>query len=255
MKHHNNLSDSQIHNPKGFAPARKRTVSTKNQQSAVEWVKANYTSTITITPIADVGGSLHHQYLCIYNSYDATKYAVYFQIINSNVMSTPTGYGGVIAVDVTNSGSNSTAIEVGTALQSALDNNADFTASRDGSGVVTVTGLTTASPALENGTGFGVSIADVEITNEVLHTDTNGNIKFTPFSTILSNTGVNDKNYVHTQSSASATWVVTHNLGKNASVTVVDSAGTVVIGQVDYDSINQITLTFSGAFSGKAYFN
>lgn len=255
MKHHNNLSDSQIHNPKGFAPARKRTVSTKNQQSAVEWVKANYTSTITITPIADVGGSLHHQYLCIYNSYDATKYAVYFQIINTNVMSTPTGYGGVIAVDVTNSGSGSTAIEVGTALQSALDNHADFTASRDGSGVVTVTGLTTASPALENGTGFGVSIADVEITNEVLHTDTNGNIKFTPFSTILSNTGVNDKNYVHTQSSASATWVVTHNLGKNASVTVVDSAGTVVIGQVDYDSINQITLTFSGAFSGKAYFN
>ena len=255
MKHHNNLSDSQIHNPKGFAPARKRTVSTKNQQSAVEWVKANYTSTITITPIADVGGSLHHQYLCIYNSYDATKYAVYFQIINTNVMSTPTGYGGVIAVDVTNSGSGSTAIEVGTALQSALDNHADFTASRDGSGVVTVTGLTTASPALENGTGFGVSIADVEITNEVLHTDTNVNIKFTPFSTILSNTGVNDKNYVHTQSSASATWVVTHNLGKNASVTVVDSAGTVVIGQVDYDSINQITLTFSGAFSGKAYFN
>nr|BAR36753.1 phage protein [uncultured Mediterranean phage uvMED] len=255
MKHHNNLSDSQIHNPKGFAPARKRTVSTKNQQSAVEWVKANYTSTITITPIADVGGSLHHQYLCIYNSYDATKYAVYFQIINTNVMSTPTGYGGVIAVDVTNSGSGSTALEVGTSLQSALNNHADFTASRDGSGVVTVTGLTTASPALENGTGFGVSIADVEITNEVLHTDTNGNIKFTPFSTILSNTGVNDKNYVHTQSSASATWVVTHNLGKNASVTVVDSAGTVVIGQVDYDSINQITLTFSGAFSGKAYFN
>ena len=255
MKHHNNLSDSQIHNPKGFEPARKRTVSTKNGQSIVEWVKANYTSTITITPVADVTGSLHHEYICIYNSYDETKYAVYFQIINTNVISTPAGYGGVIAVDVTNTGINSTALEVGTALHGALDAHADFVSSKDSSGVVTVTGLTTASPALENGTGFGVSIADVEITNEVLHTDANGNIRFTPFSTILTNTGVNDKNYVHDQNVASATWVVTHNLEKNASVTVVDSAGTVVQGQVDYDSLNQVTLTFSGAFSGKAYFN
>ena len=255
MKHHNNLSDSQIHNPKGFEPARKRTVSTKNGQSIVEWVKANYTSTITITPVADVTGSLHHEYMCIYNSYDEIKYAVYFQVLNNDLLSIPSGYGGVIPVDLTNTGINSSVVEVGTALQGALDAHADFSASRDANGIVTVTGLTTASPALENGTGFGVSIADVEITNEVLHTDANGNIRFTPFSTILTNTGVNDKNYIHNQNVASATWVVTHTLGKNASVTVVDSAGTVVQGQVDYDSLNQVTLTFSGAFSGKAYFN
>ncbi len=255
MKHHNNLSDSQIHNPKGFQPARKRTVSTKNGQSLVEWVKANYVSTVTIVPAADVGGSLHHQYICLYNDYDATKYAVYFQILNNNVMSTPSGYGGVIAIDLTVSGANSTVIEIGTALQTTLNNHADFTATKDNVGTVTIANLTTSSPALENGTGFVITIADAEVTNEVLHTNASGEIRFTPFSTILAETGVNDKNYVHTQSSASATWVVTHNLNKNASVTVVDSANTVVIGQVDYDSLNQITLTFSGAFSGKAYFN
>jgi hypothetical protein len=64
-----------------------------------------------------------------------------------------------------------------------------------------------------------------------------------------------DKNYVHTQGTPAEVWTVTHNLGKNPSVTVVDSAGTVVIGQVDYNSINQITLTFKASFSGKAYFN
>ncbi len=64
-----------------------------------------------------------------------------------------------------------------------------------------------------------------------------------------------DKNYVHTQSSSSASWVVGHNLGKYASATVVDSAGTVVIGQVDYDSLNQITITFKATFSGKVYVN
>ena len=64
-----------------------------------------------------------------------------------------------------------------------------------------------------------------------------------------------DKNYTHTQSSSSTSWVVTHNLNKYPSVEVVDSAGTVVIGVVDYNSVNQVTLTFKAGFSGKAYFN
>ena len=61
--------------------------------------------------------------------------------------------------------------------------------------------------------------------------------------------------YVHTQGSSSTTWVVTHNLDKYPSATVVDSAGTVVIGAVKYNSSNQVTLTFKATFSGKAYFN
>tara|TARA_R110000796_G_scaffold17669_4_gene54251 strand:- start:1564 stop:2025 length:462 start_codon:yes stop_codon:yes gene_type:complete len=68
----------------------------------------------------------------------------------------------------------------------------------------------------------------------------------------LSNT---DKHFVHTQGTSSASWVVDHNLKKFPSVTVVDSAGTVVIGQVDYESLNQVTLIFKASFSGKAYFN
>jgi len=64
-----------------------------------------------------------------------------------------------------------------------------------------------------------------------------------------------DSNYAYTQSSPSAQWVVTHNLAKYCSVTVVDSADNIVVGDVQYDSINQVTLTFAGAFSGKAFFN
>jgi hypothetical protein len=67
--------------------------------------------------------------------------------------------------------------------------------------------------------------------------------------------GGGDKNYIHLQNLPSATWVVSHNLGKKPSVTVVDSADEVVFGEVHYDSDNQVTLTFAGAFSGKAYFN
>jgi hypothetical protein len=64
-----------------------------------------------------------------------------------------------------------------------------------------------------------------------------------------------DLGYTHTQSQAQTVWTVQHNLGKYPSVTVVDSAGTVVEGDIHHDSLNQVTLTFSAAFSGSAYCN
>lgn len=64
-----------------------------------------------------------------------------------------------------------------------------------------------------------------------------------------------DKNYVHIQDASSGTWVVTHNLNKYPSVSVVDSAGSTVVGYVFYDTLNQVTITFSAPFSGKAFFN
>ncbi len=66
--------------------------------------------------------------------------------------------------------------------------------------------------------------------------------------------------FTHDQGSAAHTWVITHNLNKHPSVTVIDSAGTVVIGNMEYNSSNQITLTFYSKavlveFAGKAYLN
>lgn len=58
--------------------------------------------------------------------------------------------------------------------------------------------------------------------------------------------------FVYEQGIASDTWVILHNLEKYPNVSVVDSGGTVVIGDVNYDSNNQITITFNGSFSGKA---
>ena len=73
--------------------------------------------------------------------------------------------------------------------------------------------------------------------------------------TVTNNIYTTDANFVHDQGSASATWVVDHNLAKKPSVTVVDSASTVIIGQVVYNTDNRCTITFEAAFSGKAFFN
>lgn len=59
--------------------------------------------------------------------------------------------------------------------------------------------------------------------------------------------------YQHTQGSASASWVITHNLGFMPNVTVQDSAGNIVEGEIAYTSSNSLTVSFASAFSGKAY--
>jgi len=66
---------------------------------------------------------------------------------------------------------------------------------------------------------------------------------------------VEDKNYFHRQTIASDTWVIVHNLNKHPSVTVIDSAGNEVIGDVTYDDNNQVTLRFEGGFKGSATLN
>lgn len=60
--------------------------------------------------------------------------------------------------------------------------------------------------------------------------------------------------FVHTQSSASSSWTVTHNLGfYPGGVSVVDSGENVVIGDIIHVSSDAFTINFSSAFSGKAY--
>lgn len=63
------------------------------------------------------------------------------------------------------------------------------------------------------------------------------------------------ENYVHDQQVASATWVVVHNLNKYAAVNIVDTANDIIMGEVKYNSLNQLTITFTAAISGKAYLN
>ena len=50
-------------------------------------------------------------------------------------------------------------------------------------------------------------------------------------------------------------WEINHNLGKFPSVSIVDSAGTVVIGDVSHTDINNLTISFASGFAGTAYLN
>lgn len=64
-----------------------------------------------------------------------------------------------------------------------------------------------------------------------------------------------DAYYVHNQNVPATDWTVNHNLNKYPAVQVIDSGGTVVIGQIDHISVNQLIVRFSVVFGGQAICN
>jgi hypothetical protein len=66
-----------------------------------------------------------------------------------------------------------------------------------------------------------------------------------------------DKTFVHNQTLASTNWLINHGLNKFPSVTIVDSGGNQVIGEIIFDplNLNSLMVSFSNAFSGQAYLN
>lgn len=61
--------------------------------------------------------------------------------------------------------------------------------------------------------------------------------------------------FIYEQMIASNEWIIDHNLGKYPSIHIVDSANSIVSGDVRYISLNQLVVSFIGEFSGKAYLN
>lgn len=61
--------------------------------------------------------------------------------------------------------------------------------------------------------------------------------------------------YIFNQGTPSSSWTITHMLGKYPSVTIIDSADRVVIGEIQYIDSNTLIVSFAAGFSGKAYLN
>jgi len=65
-----------------------------------------------------------------------------------------------------------------------------------------------------------------------------------------------DKNFVHPQAAAATIWNFTHNMGKKPSVTIIDSAGSVILAKLTYIDLNNIEIDFNGSLtSGEAICN
>jgi len=86
----------------------------------------------------------------------------------------------------------------------------------------------------------------------------NGNIKengYYDFLSFVPKPEGEDKTFVFTQNAATNPWYINHNLNKFPSVSMVLSTGQMGVADVTYIDANNLTITFSGDESGKAYLN
>lgn len=67
--------------------------------------------------------------------------------------------------------------------------------------------------------------------------------------------GAGDANFVFSQQVPLASWIVQHGLNKYPAIAVVDTAGSVVIADLAYTSLNVVTITMASPMSGIAYCN
>ena len=50
-------------------------------------------------------------------------------------------------------------------------------------------------------------------------------------------------------------WQIQHNLGKFPSVSIVDTSGNMIYAEIQYNDLNNITITFASSVAGKAHIN
>lgn len=65
----------------------------------------------------------------------------------------------------------------------------------------------------------------------------------------------NDKHYEHDQGMPSDEWVIVHPLGKKPSVQVLDTANTIIEGQITINDGVMVVIKFNAPFSGVAILN
>jgi len=111
--------------------------------------------------------------------------------------------------------------------------------------------------SIQNGPNSDIRLIGSDSTTDIVTLEAGSNVTLTNSgnSIRVDVVDMGDKNYVHNQSVASATWNVQHNLDKFPSCTMVLSTGQQGYGDVTFIDENNLTITFSGAVSGKAYIN
>ena len=154
-------------------------------------------------------------------------------------------------------GANLTAIEISKYISGESDSSENILAVLANKDIIIVDvenqnnfGVYTAGTPTQDGSTdfYDISLSAVQNNNGSLT-----NEKF--YAIIAYGGGGGDKTYTHTQNSGATIWEVEHDLGKRPSVTVVDVNNVQGYGIVTHTNANELTITFPGSTTGKAYCN
>jgi hypothetical protein len=123
--------------------------------------------------------------------------------------------------------------------------------------VLSDTDTTYTLDSVQNGPNSDIRLIGSDSTENIVKLEAGSNVTLTDTGSniLVDVVDMGDKNYVHDQPVASITWTVQHNLDKFPSCTMVLSTGQQGYGDVTFIDENNLTITFAGAESGKAYIN
>jgi len=96
---------------------------------------------------------------------------------------------------------------------------------------------------------------DITLSSVLVQPGNNITYTLDPNNTGFKINGQADKTEIFTQVVEATQWSITHSLNKFPSVTVVDTAGTIVYGRIAYINSSVLTINFSIGFRGKAFLN
>lgn len=108
-----------------------------------------------------------------------------------------------------------------------------------------------------NGNDIPLKVSPTSVTIQADLKDNAGNAGSTGMVLSKTDTGVEwtSRTFTFNQVVSTNTWTIAHNVGSFPSVTVVDSVGNIVVGDISYPDDRTVVLTFKTAFKGKAYLN
>jgi hypothetical protein len=92
-----------------------------------------------------------------------------------------------------------------------------------------------------------------ELHDVLIVSPTNNDVLTYDSSTSLWKNSKTALRYTHIQGAALASWTITHNLGYVPSITIIDSGGNEVEGNIVYNDLNVATVSFTSEISGSAY--
>lgn len=95
-----------------------------------------------------------------------------------------------------------------------------------------------------NGLIEDINVTNTETTRTITLVANNGELISATFN----------ESYIHEQTIPANQWIVNHNLNRYPKVTVVNDINVEVIGDLVYTNTNQVIISFSNPFYGKAYF-
>ena len=152
---HSDLPNDQLHNPKDYSTANNSSVLTKDSNGNLDWNTSPYGTSTTILCAADVSGGLHNKAFYIY--WDETdKLEVHFAVTGESASFVPTAGYDQATITIA---ANDTNITVAAAVDSGLrglSSPYSFTASVDGTGKVTFSGMTNGLDTTDKDTGFQI---------------------------------------------------------------------------------------------------